>query len=180
MEANDIPTWALVDSGASRNLISKDFVQYHRINTRAKQHPYFLKTVDRTKVKGTSNGVIEEVPWLPINIGNHHEELTLNVIPITNYDIILGAPWLKLHNPIINWETGMVGFKRCDYHIKEPSGREHKDEEVLETHQEPLEEIELPKEYHDLLEAFTKTPEEMLLPHQSWDHEIEIVEGKYP
>ncbi len=37
--------------------------------------------------------------------GNHHEVITLFVIPSPASPLVLGLPWLKLHNPHIDWYT---------------------------------------------------------------------------
>ena len=34
----------------------------------------------------------------------------LLVLPLENYDIILGMPWLRKHNPNINWSTNTLSF----------------------------------------------------------------------
>ena len=32
---------------------------------------------------------------------------------MANHDIILGIPWLKQHNPIINWMEGVLRFRNA-------------------------------------------------------------------
>jgi hypothetical protein len=43
----------------------------------------------------------------------HQEEITLNVAPIGHNQIILGLPWMALHQLKVNWATGEItGFSQ--------------------------------------------------------------------
>ena len=33
----------------------------------------------------------------------YRERVTLTVLPLTTYEVILGMPWLRYHNPVIDW-----------------------------------------------------------------------------
>jgi hypothetical protein len=50
-----------------------------------------------------------------LTINNHHETIRLHCITIGNSPIIIGLPWLKRHNPNIDWREGWVTFDsvRC-------------------------------------------------------------------
>jgi len=37
----------------------------------------------------------------------------MNVCNLGKTKVILGMPWLQVHNPEINWETGEVKMTRC-------------------------------------------------------------------
>ena len=37
----------------------------------------------------------------------------MDVCDLGRTDVILGMPWLAVHNPEINWETGEVKMTRC-------------------------------------------------------------------
>jgi len=39
--------------------------------------------------------------------------MRMDVCNLRKTDIILGMPWLQVHNPEINWETGEVKMTRC-------------------------------------------------------------------
>jgi hypothetical protein len=45
-----------------------------------------------------------------LTINNHHEMIRLHCITIGNSPIIVGLPWLKWHNPNIDWREGRVTF----------------------------------------------------------------------
>jgi hypothetical protein len=38
----------------------------------------------------------------------HVEWLNFNIILTGRYDVVLGIPWLKNHNPAIDWKTGSL------------------------------------------------------------------------
>ncbi|XP_038149602.1 uncharacterized protein LOC119788967 isoform X2 [Cyprinodon tularosa] len=40
--------------------------------------------------------------------GNHHEKLNFFVFPSPQSPVVLGHPWLSLHNPHLNWREGRV------------------------------------------------------------------------
>jgi hypothetical protein len=48
-------------------------------------------------------------------INNHYETIRLHYITIGNSPIIMGLPWLRKHNPNIDWKGGRVIFdsERC-------------------------------------------------------------------
>jgi hypothetical protein len=51
-----------------------------------------------------------------LTINNHYETIRLNCITIGNAPIIVGLPWLRKHNPNIDWREGRVtvNFARYD------------------------------------------------------------------
>ena len=44
---------------------------------------------------------------------DHVERIRMDVYNLERIDIILGIPWLQVHNPEINWETREVKITRC-------------------------------------------------------------------
>jgi hypothetical protein len=45
-----------------------------------------------------------------LTINNHYEMIRLHCITIGNAPIIMGLPWLRKHNPNIDWREGWVMF----------------------------------------------------------------------
>ena len=43
-----------------------------------------------------------------VRVGNLVESIELAVIPLSDFDVIVGTPWLTRHNPSINWITSIV------------------------------------------------------------------------
>lgn len=48
-----------------------------------------------------------------LKIHNHHEEIRLDVFETATHDVILGLPWLRKHNPDIDWKNRKLSL-RCD------------------------------------------------------------------
>jgi len=44
---------------------------------------------------------------------NHVEKMRMYVCNLGKTEVILEMPWLQVHNPEINWETGEVKMTRC-------------------------------------------------------------------
>ena len=97
----------LVDSGCSgRAFISKKFVQYHRLPTQPTPHPRTLLLAD-----GRTADEIIEYTILPVSIGNHYEYCLFFITNLADETpIIFGLPWLKRHNPYINWAAMSLTF----------------------------------------------------------------------
>jgi hypothetical protein len=47
--------------------------------------------------------VTQFTPILHLQIGNHQEDLLFLIAPIQSNNLALGIPWLKAHNPAIDW-----------------------------------------------------------------------------
>ena len=49
----------------------------------------------------------------PIEIvtGHHTERIHLDIVELATQDIYLGMSWLKKHNPVVNWRTGVLMFR---------------------------------------------------------------------
>ena len=87
---------ALVDSGAEESFIDSAFVLQAKIPT--------IKLPDNQPVnaldgKHLANITRQTVPLTLILSGNHCEKISLLVISSPNAPVVLGYPWLKLHNP---------------------------------------------------------------------------------
>ena len=62
----------------------------------------------------SSGNVNRETIPLDVAYQRHHEEITFDVVRMANHHIILGAPWLRKQNPIINWKTGVLIFRETN------------------------------------------------------------------
>ena len=55
-----------------------------------------------------SNFIVEQVC---VEFEDHTEFFKFSVIPLPNYEAILGKPWLDRWNPIINWKRNSLVWK---------------------------------------------------------------------
>lgn len=107
---------ALVDSGASSSFIDAQYAALHDIPTITKPNPYSIEAIDGREL--VSGAVTHETLPLLLCIGPHQEYLSLDVISCPNNPIILGVPWLKLHNPQVHWSKHDITFlpQHCRSH----------------------------------------------------------------
>jgi hypothetical protein len=92
----------MVDSGSTGDFISDKLVQSGKLYSRKYES---VKTVWLADGKEhTITSYVEST----IKLGDLVEKVELSVIPLVGYDVILGIPWLKRHNPVINWNTSTV------------------------------------------------------------------------
>ena len=66
-------------------------------------------------VDGTLNyvGPIMDTVEVEIFFKGHKERTSIDVIGGQKWSVILGMPWLRRHNPEIDWKTGEVQMTRC-------------------------------------------------------------------
>lgn len=105
-----VSTKALIDSGASACFVDSDFAKAHTIPLVTKREPLELEVIDGREI--ACGMVKEETVPIELRIGDQKEKLVFNVIPSPHHPIILGLPWLKYHNPDVDWRTGKISFQR--------------------------------------------------------------------
>jgi hypothetical protein len=168
-------TTALIDCGASENFVDKAYAAANEIPTQRKITPRRVLTVDGSEVTG---GPVTHDAQVSMTINHHTEDIRLHCITIGNAPVILGLPWLKLHNPTIDWRAHRLSFhsdkcaERClttspqatavaeeqateQYYRKTPDTDERKDDpwEVCNTVMEKIKETEkeLPGKPEDIV-----------------------------
>ena len=108
---------ALLDSGATGNILNLDFVKRHRIQTQTPEYPLPLKTADGSESKVSTYATL--VMQIQDSGGNTHEEnIKFYIANIGKQDIILGTGWLIKHNPDIDWKTYQICMTRCPSECK--------------------------------------------------------------
>jgi hypothetical protein len=81
-------------------------VQYYKLPTQPTPHPRTLLLAD-----GKTTDKITEYIILPVSIGNHNEYCLFFVTNLAdNTPVIFGLPWLKRHNPYIDWAAMSLTF----------------------------------------------------------------------
>ncbi|OMH86021.1 Retrotransposon-like protein 1 [Zancudomyces culisetae] len=103
----------LIDSGSSENFIDSTTAKKLNLPPKMLKTPFRIESIDGNMLSTTGiNHVFNDIKVL---IGNGHTE-TINLHPIQSVrgHVILGMPWLKKHNPSINWDTFDILFE-LDY-----------------------------------------------------------------
>ena len=112
VKLNDHPMKAMLDSGSTSNFLSADAAWTAGLTMEKKKEPYLLHVGNGELLPGQGK-ITHECRNLPLDIGGHQEKITLDIIDTANHDIILGLPWLRKHNPNIDWTTQQLSMRRC-------------------------------------------------------------------
>ncbi|KAK3515200.1 hypothetical protein QTP70_010601 [Hemibagrus guttatus] len=100
-----LPARVLLDSGSAGNFISGALCRQLRLQLTATQKVYQVYAVTGRPLQT----VRHLAGPLHLQVGAlHSEELHLLVLENATADIVLGRPWLELHDPILSWKTGEV------------------------------------------------------------------------
>jgi len=103
----DFPATCMVDSGASSQFIDLDFALNLNLPLALKEKPEHLVLADGAR---SIVGQITHTCTLKLAIDQHIEELTFQVTKLAGWNLIMGKPWLRRHNPMINWVTNTIAF----------------------------------------------------------------------
>jgi hypothetical protein len=95
----------MIDSGATALFVSKRFVQHHYIICSPLPNTIALHNIDSSKNKAR---LLTHFARLTLMIGSWNKPIDFLVIDLSPEDIILGLPWLKKVNPIIDWDSGEI------------------------------------------------------------------------
>ena len=104
---------ALLDSGAQSSYLSLRAIWLAGLRPQRKEQPYPLRVANGEPMPEESE-ITHEVTDIQMNIYRHHEEITLDVFGMATHDVILGLPWLRKHNPWIDWKNRRLSLNRCN------------------------------------------------------------------
>ena len=96
----------LLDSGADASFICPSLVKRMGISTVPLASPMRPCASHR----GASLTKVQRVTQ-PVKIsisGNHQEEMVFLVLQSPRFPLVLGKPWLRKHNPQVNWVRGLI------------------------------------------------------------------------
>ena len=163
---------AMIDSGAAGNFIAEQLVHSLRIPLTPCIPPLRVKGIDGRPLG--SGQVTERTQVLQLTVDQvHTEPLSLFVVNSPVHSLVLGLPWLRQHDPDISWSKGRILSWS-------PACRERcLQVQCASTSIESPEvgDIEIPPEYQDLSEAFSKVRATQLPPHRRWDCSIDLLPG---
>jgi len=108
----------MVDSGCSPyGFIDKTYSTQRNFTRHKLPRPRILRLAD-----GTEAGTVTEYCLLDHDLEGFHERLSLYVWPLDGPDAILGLPWLRHHNPTIDWTSGSLTIHGHTIHATEHTG----------------------------------------------------------
>lgn len=95
------PAKILVDCGASNNFVATQWVKSH--GARTTETNGIVRLAD-----GMSKKTTHLLPASLIRMGGYQTTLNLRVTELSDYDVILGQPWLESANPAIDWQSRLM------------------------------------------------------------------------
>jgi len=100
---------ALLDSGATRLVMSSEFAKKQGFKLKRLERPINVRNVD-----GSFNreGLIENTVEVNIYYQGHRKRTEIDVIGGQKWPVILKMPWLACHNPEIDWRTEEIKMMR--------------------------------------------------------------------
>ncbi|KAL2089934.1 hypothetical protein ACEWY4_014622 [Coilia grayii] len=110
--------------------------------------------------------------------GNHRERIRFHLLSSPSVPIVLGLPWLRLHNPRIDWRRGDVFEWGVECH--QSCLRSAAPSTPSAPASTPPDISNVPVCYHDLLEVFSKAKATSLPPHRPYDCAIDLIPGAIP
>jgi hypothetical protein len=100
-----LETAAMIDSGATALFLGKEFVNRNNVRTFPLKRPIQVFNIDGTENRA---GRIERCARLKLGVDKMNEWVDFLVTDLGGEDVILGLPWLREHNPEIDWRKGQV------------------------------------------------------------------------
>ena len=94
----------LIDSGADESFM--DWSLAHKLGVKTELLP---QPLEASALDGSFIFKVTHVTDLvEVSIEDHHELMSFHLFHSAQYPLILGFPWLKRHNPHIDWCTGKI------------------------------------------------------------------------
>jgi len=170
---------ALLDSGATGLFMDTTFAKEKGFKIEKLRKPLSVKNVDGTANVG---GAITHQVECNMFFKGHVERVRIDIYNLGKTEVILGMPWLAVHNPEIDWEKGEVKMTRCPaicgrrkQGVEEKKvGKIEKDED-----EEVLKRL-VPRKFWKWKKVFGKKELERMPVRKAWDHAIELKEGFTP
>src|SRR5277367_1584332 len=126
-------TDSLLDSGAGGIFIDQNYARRLHLDIKMLDIPVKAQNVDGTENK---RGTIKSYVNLRFRIGDKYFAERFFLTGLGKQTVILGFPWLKKHNPLVNWQTGHIDWRDQEKDVQidpKPSMEEEEDRELWKT-----------------------------------------------
>jgi hypothetical protein len=100
-----VETQALLDSGAGGEFMDHSFAQRHNLPLYKLPRKIITRNVDGTK---NSQGKVTHETFLDLTVNGEQKKTRFYVTGLGKDTLILGLPWLRENNPIVNWAEGTI------------------------------------------------------------------------
>ena len=111
---------AFLDCGATGEFMHQNTAKLYSIPLVKLAHSVPLQVFDGRPI--SSGPVTHRTVPVLTRINNHEELISYYIVSSSYHGIILGLPWLHLHNPAVNWKTQTLLFSdpSCNTHLLSP------------------------------------------------------------
>jgi hypothetical protein len=117
----EIPTHALIDCGATGiAFMDQDFARHHQIPLQELKEKKQVEVIDGRPIE---SGDIPHIAKVGMKIQEHNEQLPMFITKLGHYPIVLGIPWLRLHDVAVHFASNTVTFgsQYCITHCHDTS-----------------------------------------------------------
>ena len=108
---SSVKTISMVDTGGIGGDLFADipFCANYNFQLDRLAQPRTLRVVDG---RSSEAGAVTHTATFNLNINGHQEQITAFVTKLGQYDLILGLPWLRKHDPHISWSENFLSFDK--------------------------------------------------------------------
>jgi len=104
----EIPTHALINCGATGiAFMDQHFARHHQISLQELPEKRQVEVIDGRPIQ---SGDITHIAKVGMMIQDHKEQLPMFVTKLGHYPIVLGIPWLRLHDVAVRFASNTVTF----------------------------------------------------------------------
>jgi hypothetical protein len=163
-----INTFAFIDCGATSLFIDRKFAYDHRIPLAPLTNPIQLSVINGQRLRP----VTHQTHRLEISVADIGFSAQLFLIDSPTYPIVLGMAFLRQANPFIDWETltiharspesSAASFTLATTHLEEVGSPG----KVFDDTEPPHDAVQLPAQYAEFADVFSKQGAETLPPHR--------------
>ena len=103
----------LIDCGTSGfAFIDDNYAQRHHLPRYSLKEPRRLEVIDGRPI---DSGNLTHIVKVGLDINGHRERVSAFVTKLGHYPLLLGIPWVRHHNPCIDWAKDTIDFisPRC-------------------------------------------------------------------
>lgn len=164
----------LIDSRVAGNFMDHNTIMKLSITMQPLQHPLKICAID--------GGPIEDRPailcikHLLLHVRTlHQEHISFHITITVKHPLILGFPWMHLHDPqILSYEKEIMTWSfHCHKHCLQLPHLILASTTVERP--EAQYQIDIPTEYHEFQEVFSKAKASGLRHHRTYDYAIELL-----
>ena len=114
-----IQTHALIDCGATGiAFMDQDFARHHKVPLQQLKERTQVEVIGGRTIE---SGNITHLAKVEMGIQDHKEQIPMFVTKLGHYPIVLGIPWLRLHDVAVRFASNMVTFgsQYCTTHCQD-------------------------------------------------------------